>query len=62
MPLVSGIINITKSNWNPIIMAKNRKTIPAPIVENNTGTKEGTTAANIQCTELPMIVQTPLND
>ena len=47
-PLVSGIIKCTKKSCKTIIAAKKRKTTPAPIVVNKTGTKEGIIAANTQ--------------
>lgn len=43
----------TNTSCNTIIIAKNANTIPAPTIENNAGTKEGTIAAKTQCTELP---------
>jgi hypothetical protein len=48
IPLVSGIIKITKSNCKNIINAKTANTIPAPILENKNGIEEGIIAANIQ--------------
>ena len=53
MPLVSGIISITKSNCKTIINANIANTIPAPIVENKNGMDEGIIAARTQCTDDP---------
>src|SRR5690606_10482149 len=53
IPLVSGIINITKSSCKNIIKAKMANTVPAPTEVNNTGIRDGIMAAKIQWTELP---------
>ena len=42
------------------MIAKNIKTTPGPMVANSTGTNDGTTAANTQCTELPKDCPKPL--
>ena len=47
-PLVSGIINATKSNCKIIIKAKMANTVPAPMEVKRTGTNEGIIAAKIQ--------------
>ena len=52
-PLVSGIIKITNNNWKTIAMVKIKKTVPAPMVENNVGINDGITAAKTQWVELP---------
>jgi hypothetical protein len=59
-PLVSGMIKATKRSCKNIINAKNVNTIPGPIVAKRIGINEGTTAARIQCTELPKLWPYPL--
>ena len=52
-PLVSGIIKITNNSWNTIAIVNTRNTVPAPIVENKVGIRDGMIAAKTQCVELP---------